>query len=267
MIKLIASDMDGTLLKDNKEMDDEIDSVLEELKKKQIHFVAASGRQRNSLEKLFEKHLKDVTIVAENGAYVVHNGKELYASCMSEELIALVLEQLYQLENIGILLCGKKYSYTNSVVLYENLRSPKFHYNIVLVENFSDVKENIIKISLSDTSAKGASDYSFPLLEKALTGKVEIAVSGFDCVDIVNKGVSKGTAIEALQKMWNITPEETMAFGDNYNDVQMLQKAKYSFAMKRADDGVKQYANYIAGDNNENAVIEEIKKSIIEVKK
>mgnify|MGYP005772283155 CR=1 FL=1 len=267
MIKLIASDMDGTLLNDNKEMDSEIDAVLEELNKKQIHFVAASGRQRNSLEKLFEKHLKDVTIVAENGAYVVHDGKELYASCMPQQLVEQVLKELYQLQGIDIQLCTRQHCYTNSVDLYENLRSPKFHYDIVLVEDFSHVKEDIIKISLVDTSYKGASEYSFPLLSQSLADKVEIAVSGFDCVDIVNKGVSKGTAIEALQNMWHITPEETMAFGDHFNDVQMLQRAKYSFAMKKADPGVKAYANYIAGDNNENAVTTEIKKYIFEVTK
>ena len=55
---------------------------------------------------------------------------------------------------------------------------------------------------------------------------MEIAVSGFDCIDIVNKGVSKGNAIEILQKKWNIMPEETMTFGDNYNDIEMLQQAK-----------------------------------------
>ncbi len=91
---------------------------------------------------------------------------------------------------------------------------------------------------------------------------MEIAVSGFDCIDIVNKGVSKGNAIEILQKKWNITPEETMTFGDNYNDIEMLQQAKYSFAMAHSEQGVKKCANYIAGDNNEGAVVAQIKKFV-----
>ncbi len=56
------------------------------MKKEGIHFVAASGRQRPSLEKSFEGHLKDVTILAENGAYVVHNGEEIYASVMTKRI-------------------------------------------------------------------------------------------------------------------------------------------------------------------------------------
>lgn len=266
MIKLIATDMDGTLLKDNKEIDDEIYELLPKIKQKGIHFVAASGRQRPSLEKIFQDDLKDITILAENGAYVVHNGEEIYASVMSQELIDFVVSEIKKLDNVAILYCGKNCCYTTELAVYENLNSPRFHYQIKLVKDFCEVKEDIIKISLVDP--KGASEYSFPILEKILKGKVEIAVSGFDCIDIVNKGVSKGKAIEILQQKWSITPEETMTFGDNYNDIEMLQQAKYSFAMQHSEEGVKRYANYVAGDNNQGAVVAEIKKFVnFEVKK
>lgn len=59
-----------------------------------------------------------------------------------------------------------------------------------------------------------------------------------------------------------------MTFGDNYNDIEMLQQAKYSFAMQHSEEGVKRYANYVAGDNNQGAVVAEIKKFVnFEVKK
>lgn len=258
MIKLIATDMDGTLLTDDKRIDKEIYELLPKLKQNDIHFVAASGRQRPSLEKSFEGYLEDVTILAENGAYVVHNGKEIYASVMSKELIDFVVTEIRKLENVGILYCGKNCCYTAEPEVHENLLSPKFHYKIDLIEDYNNIKEDIVKVSLVDP--KGASEYSFPILEKILKGKVEIAVSGFDCIDIVNKGVSKGKAIETLQKIWNITPEETMTFGDNYNDIEMLQQAKYSFAMEHSEEGVKRCANYVAGDNNKGAVVTQIKK-------
>lgn len=260
MIKLIATDMDGTLLKDNKEIDKEIYKLLPKMKKEGIHFVAASGRQRPSLEKSFEGYLKDITILAENGAYVVHNGEEIYASVMTKELIDFITTEIRKLDNVGILYCGKHCCYTPDIQCYETLASPKFHYKVKMINCFDEIKEEIIKISLVDP--KGASGYSFPILEKILKGKVEIAVSGFDCVDIVNKGVSKGNAIEILQKKWNITSEETMTFGDNYNDIEMLQCAKYSFAMQHSEEGVKRCANYVAGDNNKGAVVAQIKKFV-----
>ena len=68
--------------------------------------------------------------------------------------------------------------------------------------------------------------------------------------------------MEILQKKWNITSEETMTFGDNYNDIEMLQCAKYSFAMQHSEEGVKKCANYVAGDNNEGAVVAQIKKFV-----
>ncbi len=72
----------------------------------------------------------------------------------------------------------------------------------------------------------------------------------------------RSNAIEILQKKWDIMPEETMTFGDNYNDIEMLQQAKYSFAMAHSEQGVKKCANYIAGDNNEGAVVAQIKKFV-----
>lgn len=260
MIKLIATDMDGTLLRDDKQIDKEIYELLPKFKQNNIHFVAASGRQRPSLEKSFEGYLEDVTILAENGAYVVHNGEEIYASVMTKELIDFVVTEIKKLENVGILYCGKSCCYTAEPEVQENLSSPKFHYNIKLINHFDDIKEDIVKISLVDP--QGASENSFPILEKVLKDKVEIAVSGFDCIDIVNKGVSKGHAIEILQKRWHIAPEESMTFGDNYNDIEMLQQAKYSFAMEHSEEGVKKCANYVAGDNNKGAVVTQIKKWI-----
>lgn len=258
MIKLIATDMDGTLLRDDKQIDKEIYEILPKLKQMGVHFVAASGRQRASLEKSFEHYLEDVTILAENGAYMVHNKEEIYASVMSQELIDFSVAEVEKLNNVAMLYCGKSCCYTANQEAYEDLASPKFHYQIKRINDFSEIHEDIIKLSLVDP--QGASEYSFPILEKILKGKAEIAVSGFDCIDIVNKGVSKGHAISVLQKRWNITPEETMTFGDNYNDIEMLQQAKYSFAMQHADEGVKKHANYIAGDNNKGAVVAEIKR-------
>ena len=84
--------------------------------------------------------------------------------------------------------------------------------------------------------------------------------SGPDCLDTGICGVNKGTAVEALQQMWNITPEETMVFGDQYNDIEMFERAYYSFAMQDAVEGVKKKARFQAGSNNEGGVVQAIRQ-------
>ena len=84
MIKLIVSDMDGTLVNDEKKIDEAIYEILPALKEKGIRFVVASGRQYPSLCKDFQEHTKDVVICSENGAFIVDDGKELHARCMTK---------------------------------------------------------------------------------------------------------------------------------------------------------------------------------------
>lgn len=90
----------------------------------------------------------------------------------------------------------------------------------------------------------------------------KVVVSGELWVDINNKGVNKGYALEQIQKDENISFEETMVFGDFYNDIEMLQKAYYSFVMENANEDMKQYGNFIAKSNRENGVIQAINQYI-----
>ena len=91
-----------------------------------------------------------------------------------------------------------------------------------------------------------------------------MVVSGPYWVDVMLKGVSKGTAVAFLQKKLGISREETMAFGDFYNDVEMLQQAEYSFVMENAEEKMKQYGNYTAPKNTDNGVMRMIQKFIFE---
>lgn len=252
--------MDGTLLDDHKKIDPKIYDVLEKLKEKKIRFLVASGRQYPSLLQLFDAHKKDVVIIAENGAYVTQDGKELYASVMTKDFVRYSLDCIGKMPNVEPMLCAKEFSYTTNPKTYEIMQSEKFQYQMKLVDNLYDVQEEIIKVSMLDYCKDGAEGNSFTFLKPLIEEKGEIAVSGFNCVDIVNKGVSKGTAIKTLQKQWGISVEETVAFGDNYNDVEMLQRAGYSYAMENAEDGVKKFARFVAGNNNEGSVVKIIQK-------
>lgn len=261
MIRLIVSDMDGTLVNDEKKIDENIYALLPKLKEKGIRFVVASGRQYPSLCKDFQEHVKDVVLCSENGAFIMDNGKELYAKCMTKEQVKMSLDAAFAVEGMEPVVCAKHVTYTRSPEMKEFLESPKFNYKMAMADDLYHIDDDIIKISMivlngEDTVAM------FRKVRGALDESLNLMTSGEGCMDTGIYGVNKGTAVEVLQEMWNITPEETMVFGDQYNDVDMFDRAHYSFAMAGAVEGVKKKARYLAGSNNEGGVVKEIEKFI-----
>ena len=87
-----------------------------------------------------------------------------------------------------------------------------------------------------------------------------MVISGDTCLDTGLKGVNKGSAVAALQQMWQIRPEETLVFGDQFNDVDMFDCAFYSYAMGNASREVRQRARFVTGTNNEGAVVNVIRE-------
>lgn len=259
MIKLIVSDMDGTLLNDEKKMPEGFYELLPRLKEKGIRFVVASGRQYPSLKRDFAEHIGDVTVIAENGAFVVQDGKELYFKGMNHGQIQHCLDAVATLDKVEPILCAKYCGYTASQELYDLLISPKFHYDMQLVDSLYDITEDVTKVSMVEYGGKGAHDCYVKLLP-LLTEEMTLVESGGECLDTGLQGVTKGRAIAELQEMWKITPEETVVFGDQFNDVEMFAQAAYSYAMEKAPEGVKKKARFIAGDNNDGAVVRVIRE-------
>jgi hydroxymethylpyrimidine pyrophosphatase-like HAD family hydrolase len=77
-------------------------------------------------------------------------------------------------------------------------------------------------------------------------------------IDIANVNVHKGTTVEHLQQVLNVTPEETMAFGDGYNDIELMSRSTYSFAVRNAVKELKETANFITRSNEEDGVMRTI---------
>lgn len=259
MIKLIVSDMDGTLLNDEKKIAPGFYDLLPQLKEKGVRFVVASGRQYPSLKLDFAEHIQDVTVIAENGAFVVEDGKELYFRGMDQSQLTKCLDLIGEMPDVEPLLCAKYCAYTSSRELYELLAAPKFHYEMRLVDSLYGITEGVTKVSLIKHSGTGA-EACYQKLAPLLPEDVTLVVSGEGCLDTGLKGVHKGAAVAQLQKMWNITPEETVVFGDQCNDVEMFQQASFSYAMENAAPQVRAQARFVAGSNNDGAVVKVIRK-------
>ena len=249
--------MDGTFLNDNKEMSPEFDRVFKSLKEKQIKFCAASGRQLASLKSVFDEYKDEMLFVAENGAVMEIDGQVIINATLTRDVSDRFLNRLKQLDDMRILYCTSDYSYIDRTdeESMENARMylPKFG----IVKDFTKLDKLPVKISVH---SKNGYYYDFKLLVEEFSDEASICTSGFDWLDIVPKGTNKGTAIAKMQDMLGISPQETMAFGDQMNDFEMINQAYYSYAMDNAIDEIKQIARYTAPSNNEFGVVSTIKE-------
>ena len=246
MIKLIASDMDGTLLNDKDEIHEEFYQVFQELKKQNIIFAAASGRQYYNLAKRFEKIKDDMMFIAENGTFVVYKGEELLLNALDKETAIELIKIGRDIKESYVVLCGKKSAY----IEYKEYK---------IVNDLTKVEDDILKVTICDFIGSEENSYTYYNDYKE---KLQVSVSGQIWLDITDKGVNKGLAINKLQELLNIKHEETMVFGDYLNDLEMMESAYHSYAMENAHDDLKKVARFRAKKNTENGVVEKIKEVI-----
>ena len=258
MIKLIASDIDGTLLPEGTtQINPEIFEVIRKLKEKDILFAAASGRHYTSMSKLFEPVKNDIIFITENGAYVCCRGYDMLEQLIDWETVCAWVKEVRKIPGASFTLDTKECFYTESQdPEFFRLVREGYRSEIVQVEDALTVERRVNKMAIyRKENIKEVADLMIPRWKDRL----HCAVAGDIWVDFMNKGVNKGKAIKSIQETMKITPEETMVFGDNHNDLEMIQSAVESYAVGNAVDAVKQAANHIADTNVNDGVLKVMK--------
>ena len=243
MIRLIASDLDGTILQRGvPDVGESLMSVIGSLLDKGIIFVPASGRQLYSLKQLFKPFADKLMYICENGALVKYKEKTIAKTPMDRQLAMDIINDIYAKDNCEVLIAGENTSYIRPKSQSYKIRmTQKCNYSVTLIDDFNDIKDDILKISVCDERGIG---YSSEYFQKRWSGKTQTAVSDVDYMDFTDLTVSKGNAMKHIQESLNISPDECMAFGDNFNDVTMLDSVAASYAMEAAADGVKKHARF-----------------------
>ncbi len=258
MIKLILSDMDGTLLDENGQLPEEFDEVMAMLKERDILFAPASGRQHDGLQKQFAKYKDDFVFVAENGTYVTYKQQELFSTTLKEEHVKVLEAAVDEIPGVYTVLCGKKSAYVMSEHQPFVDELSKYYTSHTLVEDFSQIDDEIIKFTICDCDQRDAANTIYSKLRR-FDGEMQVALSGDCWVDVMNYGVNKGVAVQRLQQILGISARECVAFGDYLNDLEMMGAVRYSFAMENAHPKIKQAAAYQAKSNADHGVMLAIK--------
>lgn len=233
-VKLLASDLDGTLLQNGiKKPTEEAIGLIRELRAKGIMFAAASGRQYNSLRRIFEPVADDIAYVCENGCLTVYQNEILYQANFPRERAEEIYDLARSTEHQYAIASGAKYTYVSleTPELVEILEQ-HFNYSVQTFEKFSDIPEEIIKVSVfCDTGAKNE---DVEVLREHFGDIATVASSGTLWIDLMPKNITKQIGLEKLAEHLNISIEDCMAVGDEHNDYEMLKAVGHPVAMNNA---------------------------------
>ncbi|MEG9326758.1 HAD family hydrolase [Salinimicrobium catena] len=253
-IKLIVSDMDGTLLNSEHEVSEEFFRLQKELQQRGITFAVASGRQYYSLMERMEPLKDELSFIAENGAIVMEKGEQVFMQPMDEKIVQEVIKEVRAIGGKYLVLCGREQAYIEST-------DPEFmkpfleHYEkYKVVDDLLEVKDDVfLKLTICDLS--GAEEHSLPKV-KHFEKELQVKLSGKIWIDFNHKEAHKGNALKALQKLHGLKKENTMAFGDYLNDMELFENSAISVAVENAHSEVREAAKYHTKSHNEQGVEE-----------
>lgn len=256
MIKLIASDLDGTILKNGAlEVAPRTLELIKELRKHGILFAAASWRQYPSIRSLFLPIKDEIAYIAENGSLSIYQGKVLSKTAIDRSLSLRIIDVLHRLRQNDFIVSGEQTLYTESTnPAFTDLLKNDLKTNLRIVKDITkEVDEPFLKIAFYNY---GNMEESLEEINRLFKSEIKIVTAGSRWLDFIAPGTNKGIALSAMLEHFRITADECIAFGDQYNDIEMLQTAGTSYAMSTAAPGVSDYSTYTTDSVDE--VLEEI---------
>lgn len=261
MIKLIASDVDGTLVKDSSPfIYPELPETIKKLKEKGILFCVASGRQYYSIRNMFKDVADDIIYIAENGAHIVYRQENLQITPMKREDVEGIVKMYRQYRDeceCIVSTPGATLMETDNRDFIELIRNG-YRNRYELVEDVLATKEPIMKVSIyRKEGIRALAEQEFIAKWK---DKVKATMAGEEWVDFMDFKVDKGQGLHFLINYFKLRQEETIAFGDNDNDIGMLEQAGTSYAVATARENVKKAADHICPSYAEKGVYQIVRE-------
>ena len=243
-IGLIASDMDYTLLDENGRLPADFASLVLALEEEGIYFAAASGRPLYTLEEMFPDLRAHIALIGDNGGAIRWRGRDIYQSRMPAADYREMIAATHEAGDAGVL-CGMDCAYVERRHEGYARVMAQFYTRVTYVEDLAalDVAADKYTVYLPRGDAQAAYDHVYG---RQFAGRFSVAVAGPHWVDITNRGVDKGAALRALGRSLGLQSANLMAFGDTYNDAEMLCTAKYGFLMTNGSQDLRAKVPFLA---------------------
>ena len=261
-IRVIATDMDGTLLDPKGQLDlPRLEKILDKLDQCDIRFVIATGNEVHRMRQLLGHLAERVVLVVANGARIFENNELIQAQTWDDAMVDKALAHFKGREcqdqfvvtamNGGFLKKGTVFTELDKFMTPEMIE--KLYQRLNFVDEFdSSFFGGVLKMSM--VVGEERLDSVLQEVNDLFDGRVRAVSSGYGCIDILQDGIHKAWGLVELLKRWNLKPEQIMAFGDSENDIEMLELAGISYAMENAEEAVKEIATKVAPANSQAGV-------------
>jgi Cof subfamily protein (haloacid dehalogenase superfamily) len=255
MTKMIITDLDGTLLADDKNISDYNVSILKKCREIGIKIVFATARSGKACKRMTDLVNPDILIL-NDGALIVDENKEIiYRKVLSKETTDGIIKECINNKDIGVITAETDENY---YVSYKKAFHPDYDHGIYYDFSKKLSKESY-KISVEIFTGKIALDIKNKFNECKLTYNF-----GENWYRFSHKDVDKMNAINILSEERSILLSDMAAFGDDYNDIEMIKRCGIGVAMGNGIKEIRECARYVCENNNENGVGKWIEKNILQ---
>lgn len=275
VLKLIAIDLDGTLLSENGTISQANEEAILEVQKQGDIVAISSGRALPDVEKILQSTGIDCPIMTGNGAVSYYKGQEIQRFSLPNHVVEEIVEileksgvhyELYTAQGIFNRFGGKEIlreeiaQRTEKVTgwagdMFDHYLDNKYDLNETLSISHNQVPEiahlNVYKLLVLSFNGSKLSELRETFTERA---DLSLTSSGWMNLEMGHPGASKGNALKFMADHLEIPLENTVAIGDNYNDLSMFETAGMGIAMGNAEEQVKELSTYITKHHNEDGV-------------
>lgn len=262
-ISLVLSDVDGTLINENKTLTAKTKAAIQKLRDAGISFTVTSARPPFGLKAIAETLELQYPIGSFNGGVIFTPDGEIVNSISLDQKI--IPEIIAEAENHGLdawLYSDRHWYIKNRHGFHVDHHQETLQFEPTVIDRYEDVKDDIFKII-----AVG-SDYDAVFrCETAIQEKFENSLAATRSqpynLDITHPQANKGEAVKQIARQLNIPTAEVLTIGDNFNDISMFASSGTSIAMGNADAEVQKQANYVTDSNQEEGFAKAIDRFVL----
>lgn len=260
MTKIVFSDVDGTLLDSNRHITPLTLDAIKKLEKNNIPFVITSGRGPTGIYPILDEYGFNCPIIAYGGALIMDKNRKVLFNTGFSKSDALEIVSFLNNENLD--LSWGVYSLNQWIV--KDKSDPRIINEERIINaqssegDINSVESDIVNKILCICDSSDIDEFVTILRNRF--SEHSIVKSSDTLIEVMKKGITKATAIDKLCSIWNIKKENTIAFGDNYNDIEMLEYVEKPFLMSNAPDGMKKIITSYTEDNDHDGIHHALKR-------
>lgn len=252
-IKVVASDMDCTLLADDGSMPPHMAERIEALDAAGVTFCAASGRPSYTLREMFPGLEGKMALMSDNGAAISYHGELIYKDLIDVDAYQKLIDFTLADGRGCPTVCGIDACYIRSCDERFDEYFRTFYKKIVYMDDLKQLTADVNKYTVF-FPAYDAEEVFAETYRDAWSDRFSVTNAGKQWIDVMNPHVDKGQGLRRLCEHLGVDVADACALGDTYNDIQMLETAGHSYVVANAEEHMHAHARYLVPSNNDRGV-------------